>query len=132
MKNKKIDDITVLDIQITVSILSLFVLIFSVLLLYNQKLIIQEKKPLFKEDLALKLSLINRVIILLLILTFILANFFNFQIDLEEHPEQLKYDSLEIFASLLTLIVALISIYVGIKAIEENNLNLDIISEDIF
>lgn len=125
----KYNEITVLDIQIIASALSILTILSSIILLYNQELLIQKKKPIFQKELALKLSALNRIIILLIVLTFILANFLNIELD-KEKPDELKYDYIEIFASILTLTVSLISIYVAIKALDENNLNLDTISDE--
>ncbi|HHU54579.1 MAG TPA: hypothetical protein GXZ63_02050 [Mollicutes bacterium] len=63
MKEK---EVKLLDINMFVSIVFIFTVITSVLLTYNEKLILLGEKPLFDKDNARTITTINRFILLII------------------------------------------------------------------
>lgn len=118
------NETVVIDIQLFATILSITSFAFTFILLYNQKLLEQKKKPIFSRETTLKLVALNRVFVFLIVLIFLSANFLQFKMDKEENNE-LTFDYLEILGSILTLTVSLISIYIAFKALENENLSFD-------
>lgn len=124
MKNKT-DEITVIDIQLVATILSILSFIFTFILLYNQKLLKQKKVPLFSKKETLHLVALNRLFVLGIVFLFLGANALQLKLDKEKNSD-LTYDYIEILASILTLTVSILSIYIAIKAIEKDDLSIDI------
>ena len=118
------NETVVIDIQLFATILSITSFAFTFILLYNQKLLEQKKKPIFSRETTLKLVALNRVFVFFIVLIFLSANFLQFKMDKEENNE-LTFDYLEILGSILTLTVSLISIYIAFKALENENLSFD-------
>lgn len=63
MKEK---EVKLLDINMFVSIVFIFTVITSILLTYNEKLILLGEKPLFDKDNARTITTINRFILLII------------------------------------------------------------------
>lgn len=122
---KKIDEVTIIDIQLFATILSIVSFAFTFILLYNQKLLEQKKEPLFSKKKTLEYVAYNRLFILLIVLLFLGANALHLKLDKEKNKD-LKFDYLDILSSVLTLIVALLSIYVSFTAVEKGNLDIDL------
>ena len=108
MKKEEIDTI---NIQLITLFFVLFSNAISIILTYNQKLNLQEKKALIKPENSLKLTLYNRIIFLLISLVFLFVNFKLYEISKKE-GEDLKSYTLQIVASILVIISALIALYV--------------------
>lgn len=100
-----------INIQIYALFFTFISIIISLLLTYNQKLEIQNKKTLFNSKDTLKITKANRTLILLLGLVFLYVNYKLYQISKKE-GENLKPYILQIFSSILTVITALITLYV--------------------
>ncbi len=121
---KKPTETTVIDIQLIASILSIISFIATFILLYNQKLLEEKKKPFFSKKQTLELVNLNRMFVLIIVLIFLGANELHLKID-KEKGEDLKFDYIDIFSSILTLIVALLAIYSSTEALKNNNLDID-------
>lgn len=100
-----------LDIQIIALIFTLISVIISLLLSYNQKLEIQGSKTLFTSKKTFQITKYNRLLILILGITFLYINYNLYKISKKE-GENLKPYELQILASILTVITALITLYV--------------------
>ncbi len=122
--NQKITETTVIDIQLIATILSIISFGATFILLYNQKLLEEKKEPLFSKKLTLEFVALNRIFVLFIVLLFLGANAIHLEID-KEKGEDLKFDYIDILSSILTLIVAFLAIYASIKALENNNLDID-------
>ena len=122
---KKIDEVTIIDIQLFATILSIVSFAFTFILLYNQKLLEQKKEPLFSKKKTLEYVAYNRLFILLIVLLFLGANALHLKLDKEKNKD-LKFDYLDILSSVLTLIVALLSVSVSFTAVEKGNLDIDL------
>lgn len=121
---KKSNETTVIDIQLVATLLSIISFVFAFILLYNQKLLEQNKKPLFSKQKTLDYVALNRLFILGIVFLFLGANGLHLKID-KEKGEDLTFDYLDILSSILTLIVAILAIYMAFKALEERNLSVD-------
>lgn len=117
--------ILVVDIQLFATALSILSFFFTFFLIYNLKLIEEQKEPIISKELTLQLISLNRIFIFLIVLIFLDANLRQLSIDKEE-GNNLIYDYLSLFSSFLTIVVAGIAIYNALKAIETQNLNIDI------
>ena len=121
---KKIDNTTVIDIQLIGTLLSIISLIITFVLLYNQKLLEQKKEPLFSKKDALNYVALNRLFVLAIVFLFLGANALHLKID-KEKGEDLTFDYLDILSSVLTLVVALLAIYMAYKALKDSDLSID-------
>lgn len=117
--------ILVVDIQLFATALSILSFFFNFFLIYNLKLIEEQKEPIISKELTLQLVSLNRIFIFLIVLIFLDSNLRQFSIDKEE-GNNLIYDYLSLFSSFLTIVVAGIAIYNALKAIEEQNIDIDI------
>lgn len=111
MTSNKEQEITAIDIQIIVSLVSIITILISISLLYNQKLDIKNEKTIFSAKETQKISEFNRDILLVIALVFLFVNIWLYNISKEE-GENLNSYKLQIIASILTVIAALIAIYV--------------------
>ncbi len=110
MKKTK-EEIEQLNIQIIVLLILIITTIISILLTYNQKLSLQNKKTIFTKKQTYNISYINRLIILITTIIFLIINYKLYQISKKE-GEDLKVYYLQIIASILSVIAAIIVFYV--------------------
>ncbi len=115
-KNKEIDAI---NIQLIALFLILISSIISILLTYNQKLDLEEKDTLYTPKQSYKLTLFNRIFIIILSIVFLYVNYELYEVSKEE-GEDLKPYILQIFASILTIISGIIVLYVVLQSTTEN------------
>ena len=108
--NKK-KEINLLNIQLITSITVIITIIISILLTYNQKQDIQNKKTIFTKKQTHNISYINRLTILITTTIFLIINYKLYQISKKEGEDLLVY-YLQITASILSTIAALIVFYV--------------------
>jgi len=107
-------EINAINIQIIASMISIGTIIISIVLLYNQKLEKEGKKPFLNATQAQKLSAFNRSLILIIVIVFLIINFILYKISKEE-GEDLKPYNLQLIASILTVIASGIALYVVLK-----------------
>ena len=104
-------EITAVDIQIGASITSIIAVIISIALLYNQKLDLKGEQTLFTPKQTQQISEFTRDILLVVSVVFLIVNYQLYNISKEE-GEDLKPYELQIVASYLSIIAALIALYV--------------------
>lgn len=114
--NKEEEYINIQLIALVITLISVFI---SLLLTYNQKLEIKNLDTLFSSKNTFKLTKFNRILILILGITFLFVNYNLYKISKKE-GENLKPYILQIFASILTVITALITLYVVSLSNKEN------------
>ena len=102
--------IKAIDIQFYTLFLSLTSIVISLILTYNQRLIEKDKKTILSDNNSYKLSLFNRVLILAIALIFLYVNYVQYKSSNNE--KQKKRRTLQIDASILTILAAIISLYV--------------------
>lgn len=108
-----------IELQILLSIFFIFTTIISIILLYNEDLYIKYKKFILNPKNAYIISSINRIVILIILLLFLYANYVDKNIDIIENKD-LKADNLQIIASILTIISGIIVLYVTIEYFSTN------------
>lgn len=104
--------------QIIVSAISIIEIIVSILLLYNEKLEIKGEKTLFNAEQTQKISVFNRTFILVTAIIFLIINYALHKIS-KEQGENLKPYELQIAASYLTIIAAIITLYIVLNPTNE-------------
>ena len=110
MKDRK-EEIKQINIQIITLLIIIVTTTISILLTYNQKLSLQNRKTIFTKKQTHNISYINRLIILITTIIFLIINYKLYQISKKEGEDLLVY-YLQITASTLTVIAALIVFYV--------------------
>lgn len=104
--------------QIIVSAISVIEIIVSILLLYNEKLEMKGEKTLFNAEQTQKISVFNRTFILVTAIIFLIINYALYKIS-KEQGENLKPYELQIVASYLTIIAAIITLYIVLNPTNE-------------
>lgn len=104
--------------QIIVSAISVIEIIVSILLLYNEKLEIKGEKTLFNAEQTQKISVFNRTFILVTAIIFLIINYALYKIS-KDQGENLKPYELQIVASYLTIIAAIITLYIVLNPTNE-------------
>ena len=108
-----------IELQILLSIFFIFTTIISIILLYNEDLYIKYKKFILDPKNAYIIASINRIVILIILLLFLYANYVDKNIDILENKD-LKVDNLQIIASILSIISGIIVLYVTIEYFSTN------------
>ena len=108
-----------IELQILLSIFFIFTTIISIILLYNEDLYIKYKKFILDPKNVYIISSINRIVILIILLLFLYANYVDKNIDIIENKD-LKADNLQIIASILSIISGIIVLYVTIEYFSTN------------
>ena len=110
MKNNK-EEIKLLNIQLITSLIVIITVILSLVLTYNQKLNLENKKTIFNKKQTHNISYINRLTILITTIVFLIINYKLYQISKKEGEDLLVYN-LQIIASILTTIASILVFYV--------------------
>lgn len=108
-----------IELQILLSIFFIFTTIVSIILLYNEDLYLKYKKFILDPKNAYIIASINRIVILIILILFLYANYVDKNIDIIEHKD-LKADNLQILSSILTIISAIIVLYVTLEYFNSN------------
>ena len=112
--NKNEKQSSLINGQLIGIFLFIICLIVSLLITYNEKLNMEQKKPLFSNKDSLDISLMNRIIVVLLSIYFVY--------DAVERKKLNNDDSnLQIIASILVLCSSLIILYIILLNYRENN-----------
>ena len=109
MKNKR--EINTVNIQFYALIITLITTIISIIITYNQKRELKGKDPIYSGKEIYKLTLYNRIVILILAFVFLYVNYSLYDIS-KEQGEDLKPYKLQLLASLLVIASGLITLYV--------------------
>ena len=99
-----------IDIQFYTLFFSLASIIISLILTYNQRLIKENKNTLLSDTNSYNLSLFNRVLILSIALIFLYVNYEDYKSS--NTSKQKKKCTLQIDASILTILASIVSLYV--------------------
>ncbi len=112
MTNYDLEEAKVLRWQFGLSLLFIFTLIVSLTLTYNQILIHEKKKPIYTDEMSDDILKLNRLLGLILALGFLYINYIDREIK-EEHNLDLKSANLQIDAGVLSVLTAIIVLYVS-------------------
>lgn len=118
--NTKEDEIKLLDIQIIGTIVYILSLFISYLLTYNDRYEAVNGKPWLNKKVSRNISVGNRVIVLILTITFLYVNYKNFNIVKQKKSENLSAFRLQITASELSVVAAIIVLYTVLTSGEYN------------
>ena len=108
MKDEEIDAI---NIQLYALLFFLISTVISLIITYNQKLNLEGIKTMLESKESLKITLYNRILIVIISIVFLFVNFKLYNISKKE-GEDLKSYILQIVASFLATISGLIALYV--------------------
>lgn len=99
--------------------ITLITTVIAIIITYNQKLGTAKKEKILSNKNSLNLTYFNRIVILLIAILFLYINYRFYEIDKEKGVD-IKGDILQITASILTIVGALIAIYVVSLSNSEN------------
>ncbi|MCI5701453.1 MAG: hypothetical protein MR266_01580 [Erysipelotrichaceae bacterium] len=121
-KNKEIKLINLSIIAITIFIITLLI---SLLLNYNEKLKLENKKLIFDEKQGIYISLINRTIVLIIALYFIYNSYIRQKIDNKDDFNS----NLELLAAFLAFISSFIAFYIVFINLNNNKFDVSEVEE---
>ena len=104
-----------LDLQLLATIIYIGSLIISIYLTYNDKLTVLNLKKIFTDKQNRNLSIFNRLLVVILTLTFLYASYETRKLA-KIKGEKLENFNLQVIASEISLISTLIVLYVVIKS----------------
>lgn len=108
-------EIEVLDIQIIATILFIVSLLISIILTYDEKLKLINGKGLFSSNQVQRISLFNRILVVILAIAFVYGNYVTEKIAEARRKNNVKYLKLQLFSGELSLIGSLIVLYIVYK-----------------
>ena len=120
MRKKEID---IINIQLFTLFISLFSLVLSILITYYQKLKLENKDSIDSNTLY-KITLFNRILILIVSIIFLYVNYVFYVISKDE-GEDLKSYKLQIVASILTVVASLIALYVVSLSTKDTDVDIE-------
>ena len=120
MKEKEINTI---NIQLFTLFISLFSLILSILITYYQKLKLEDKDSI-DSNVLYKITLFNRILILIVSIIFLYVNY-TFYVISKDEGEDLKSYKLQIAASILTVVASLIALYVVSLSTKDTDVDIE-------
>lgn len=118
------EKLKLLDIQIIGSILFIVSLFVSILLNINQRKYTLHKKPLFNAKTTYLISNFNRILVLAIALSFLYTSY-EFKKIAEEKGSNVALNELDVFSSVLTVVGAVIVLYITAKSPVEDALNIE-------
>lgn len=122
MDNK--EEVSAINIQLVALFIVLIADVISIITTYNQKLDLENKETMFESKELFKITLFNRVLILVLSFVFLYVNFKLYNISKEE-GEDLEPYRLQILASLLVIASGFIALYVVKMSDTENIVDIE-------
>jgi len=111
--NNRMNKKELLELQMITTIFYIASLLISLILTYNDYLNL-ENKQIFSEKLEEKIGIYNRAFVVILTLSYLYINYQN-RVNCKDYND-LKYKDLQVFASTLSTIAALIVLYVVINS----------------
>lgn len=109
--------ISILKGQLLGSATYIIVLILSIVVLYNQILVAEGEEGFLETETVSNINILNRVVVFILVLYFLYTSYENIEIAKQEGRDT-EYLNLQFIASLLTVVSAIIVLYV---AFEQSN-----------
>lgn len=116
-------EIQLLDIQIVATLFFILSLFISIILTYDEKLKLINNKGIFSNKEANQIALFNRILVVILALTFVYGNYQTEKIA-EARKTQIKYLKLQLFSGELSLLSSLIVLYIVYKNQKNKNFNV--------
>lgn len=124
MNTKDEREIEAINIQFYALVIAVVSAIISLIITYNQKLDIEGKETIYDSKETYKLTLFNRILILVLSFIFLYVNIVLYNVSKDE-DEDLSTYKLQIFASVLVIISGAIALYVVTTSNTENIVDVE-------
>ena len=115
MTNYDLEEAELITLQIVLSVVLLFTTIISITLSYDFLMKLEKKEPLYTEKEATIILIFNRLIMFIVAGVFIYINIRDKSVK-EKYNSKDEFADLQILASVLSFIAALIVLYVGVKS----------------
>ena len=115
MTNYNLEEADLIKAQIILSFILLFTTIISISLSYNFLLGLEDKEPIYTEIESSEILILNRTIMFIVAAIFIYINIRDKKVK-EKYDLEDEFANLQIDASVLNFIAALIVLYVGLKS----------------
>lgn len=120
--NSNEQEISVINEQFFATFLFICTLIISILLNYDKKEKLKGNKGLFSNSTSRNIAIINRIAVIIIVIFYIYIDKENIDIT-KEKKQNLKFAYLQLFVEVITIIAAIIALYITIKS---NNQIIDI------
>ena len=115
MTNYNLEEAELIKAQIILSFILLFTTVISISLSYNFLLGLEDKEPIYTEIESSEILILNRTIMFIVAAIFIYINIRDKKVK-EKYDLEDEFANLQIDASVLNFIAALIVLYVGLKS----------------
>lgn len=115
MTNYNLEEADLIKAQILLSFILLFTTVISISLSYNFLLGLEDKEPIYTEIESSEILILNRTIMFIVAAIFIYINIRDKKVK-EKYDLEDEFANLQIDASVLNFIAALIVLYVGLKS----------------
>lgn len=125
MTNYNLEELESFNIQLILTALTIGTLLVSMTLTYNKKLKIQNKPPLFTDEETKSLLILNRALAVFIGIGFLTLNIFDRKAKEHDGKINLKYADLQIDASILSLVGAIIVLYVVMNDTEQSSIIIE-------
>lgn len=119
MTNYNLEELESFNIQLILTALTIGTLLVSMTLTYNEKLKIKNKPPLFTDEETKSLLILNRTLAVFIGIGFLILNILDRKTKEHDGKINLKFADLQIDASMLSLIGAIIVLYVVMNDTEQ-------------
>ena len=123
--NNKNKEIKLINLSIIASTIFIITLLISLLLNYNEKLKLENKKLIFDEKQSIYISLINRTIVLIIALYFIYNSYIRQKIDNKDDFNS----NLELLGAFLAFISSFITFYIVFINLNNNKFDVSELEE---
>lgn len=118
------EKLKLLDTQIIGSIFFIITLLVSILLTINQRNYTLNKKPLFNAKTTYVISNANRIVVLCIVITFLYISYKQKKLA-EAKDSNVTLNNWDLFAGTLSVISAIIVLYITINSPVEDALNIE-------
>ena len=118
------EKIKLIDIQIIGSIVFIITLLVSITLNYSQRNYTLYKRPLFDRKTTYIISNINRILVLIVVISFLYTSY-EFKKIAEKKDSNIALNELDVFAATLSVISAIIVLYITANSPVEDSLNIE-------
>lgn len=122
--NNTNDKLKILNIQLIGSYFFIISILISISLTYNQKLYILNKKHLFTYKQTYIISNFNRILVLAIVIAFLYSSYQLREIS-KESDGNISLNNLDVFASILAVVGAIIELYITSQSTTEDVLDVE-------
>lgn len=118
------EEINAVNVQLIALVFALLSAFISIVITYNQKLDLENRDTMYNSKQLYRITLFNRILILVLSFVFLYVNYKLYEISKDE-GEDLKAYILQIVASVLTIGAGIIALYVVYLSTNENIVDVE-------